>query len=62
MTEFLLMGGYAVYVWSAYGITLLVLVANIWGAYRRHTGMLARLRREDGPEAAERQPTVRQIS
>ena len=36
MTDFLLMGGYAPYVWSAYGITLIVLVVNIWAAYRRH--------------------------
>ena len=27
--SFLEMGGYAVYVWSAYGITLLVLILNI---------------------------------
>ena len=29
MNEFLHMGGYAAYVWSAYGIALIVLVANI---------------------------------
>jgi heme exporter protein D len=29
LTEFLHMGGYAYYVWTSYGITLLVLVANI---------------------------------
>ncbi len=29
MMSFLEMGGYAVYVWSAYGITLLVLILNI---------------------------------
>ena len=29
MTEFLNMGGYAVYVWSAYAVTALVLIANI---------------------------------
>jgi heme exporter protein D len=27
--EFFAMGGYAVYVWPAYGLTLIVLVANI---------------------------------
>lgn len=62
MSEFLLMGGYAAYVWSAYGITLIVLVANIWAAYRRHAGLLARARREERLEAPGRQPTVRQIS
>ncbi|MCK4945174.1 MAG: heme exporter protein CcmD [Alphaproteobacteria bacterium] len=29
MMSFLEMGGYAVYVWSAYGVTLLVLALNI---------------------------------
>ena len=28
MAEFLSMGGYAFYVWSAYGLTALVLLAN----------------------------------
>lgn len=29
LQAFLAMGGYAFYVWTAYGITLLVLLANI---------------------------------
>jgi heme exporter protein D len=29
LVEFLNMGGYAFYVWSAYGITLVVLLANL---------------------------------
>ena len=29
MSEFLNMGGYAIYVWSAYAVTALVLVLNI---------------------------------
>ena len=29
MSDFLHMGGYAFYVWSAYGITLMVLIGNI---------------------------------
>jgi heme exporter protein D len=29
MAEFLDMGGYAAYVWSAYGISLVVLILNI---------------------------------
>lgn len=62
MTDFLLMGGYAAYVWSSYGITLIVLVANIWAAYRRHAEMLERAGREDRTKAPGRQPTVRQIS
>ena len=38
MHELLAMGGYAVYVWPAYGLTLLALVWNIWlplRAYRK---------------------------
>ena len=62
MTEFLQMGGYAVYVWSAYGFTLIVMLYSVWAAYRRHTTMLARLQREVETEAPSRQPTVRQIS
>lgn len=29
MSEFLYMGGYAFYVWSAYAVTVAVLVANV---------------------------------
>jgi heme exporter protein D len=29
MQEFLAMGGYAFYVWTSYGLTLIVLLANI---------------------------------
>jgi heme exporter protein D len=29
LNEFLAMGGYAFYVWGAYGLTLIVLVLNI---------------------------------
>ena len=32
--EFLRMGGYAGYVWSAYGLTALVLLWNWWAARR----------------------------
>jgi heme exporter protein D len=35
LQEFLRMGGYAAYVWSAYGLTALVLVLNWWSARRR---------------------------
>jgi heme exporter protein D len=35
LQEFLKMGGYAAYVWSAYGLTLVVLLLN-WRAARRH--------------------------
>ena len=32
MTEFLEMGGYALYVWSAYGLSLCVLILNVVAA------------------------------
>ena len=35
MTEFLNMGGYAFYVWSAYGICFLVLGLNVFAARQR---------------------------
>lgn len=35
MAEFLAMGGYAEYVWSTFGLTLIVIVINIVGARRR---------------------------
>lgn len=36
LNEFFAMGGYAFYVWTAYGITALVLVANILIPWQRH--------------------------
>jgi heme exporter protein CcmD len=32
MDDFLAMGGYAVYVWSAVGLTVTVLIGNAWWA------------------------------
>ncbi len=45
MSEFLAMGGYAGYVWSAFAITAAVLVGNLFAARRRHAAMLETLRR-----------------
>jgi len=36
MSEFFHMGGYAFYVWTAYGVTLLVLLLNIVLPLRRY--------------------------
>lgn len=36
MKEFLYMGGYGYYVWSAYGLGLLVLVLNVISACQRN--------------------------
>ncbi len=35
MSEFFHMGGYAAYVWPAYGLALLVLIVNLLGPYLR---------------------------
>ena len=40
MNEFLHMGGYAAYVWSAYGISLVVLITNIILPIRREQALL----------------------
>ncbi|UCC55542.1 MAG: heme exporter protein CcmD [Gammaproteobacteria bacterium] len=45
ISEFLDMGGYAVYVWSSYGITLIVLVANVIGPLRLRRKLLADIAR-----------------
>jgi heme exporter protein D len=61
MTEFLQMGGHGAYVWSAYGITLAVLVGNVWWARRRHSKALERARAFATTERVRKQPTVRQL-
>lgn len=43
-SEFLAMGGYAGFVWSAYGFAAVVLLANILAAARRKKSVLRRLR------------------
>ncbi|MBD8683725.1 heme exporter protein CcmD [Pseudomonas sp. CFBP 13719] len=51
--EFVSMGRHGVYVWSAYGLCLVVLIVNVAGpllAWRRHLQQEARrLRREERP-------------
>jgi heme exporter protein CcmD len=37
LSEFLNMGGYAAFVWPAYGLVFAVLAYNIWSARRVHT-------------------------
>tara|TARA_B110000263_G_C15189487_1_gene455372 strand:- start:278 stop:466 length:189 start_codon:yes stop_codon:yes gene_type:complete len=61
VTEFILMGGYAGYVWSAYGITLVVLIANVWAAYRYHAKWLERVQEEGMAKISRRQPRVKKI-
>ena len=45
MSEFLDMGGYAFYVWTSYGITAAVLVANVVMPMRQRRVLLGELRR-----------------
>jgi heme exporter protein CcmD len=60
MSDFLSMGGNGAYVWAAYGITLVVLVWNIWSARLRLKRNLSLAR---DPVAAEpaRRPKVSQL-
>ena len=45
--EFLKMGGYAQFVWPAYGLTALVLVWNWWSARRSETDAQTAARRRN---------------
>lgn len=46
MREFFAMGGYALWVWSAYVLTVVVMVSNVLAARRRLRDSLARMRRQ----------------
>lgn len=61
MTEFFQMDGYAPYVWSAWGFTLLVIVGNAWWARKTHLDALKRARELGAPDRPRRQPTVREL-
>jgi len=45
MTEFFNMGGYAVYVWSAYGLCFLVLGLNVFAARQRNLNVKKEIRK-----------------
>ena len=61
MMEFLRMGGEAAYVWSAYGITLAVVLFNVWWARWTHQNALERARASSSESRAPKKPTVRQV-
>jgi heme exporter protein D len=42
-SEFLAMGGYALYVWGSYAVTLLVLIAEIVALVMRRRGVIERV-------------------
>lgn len=58
MNEFLAMGGYGAYVWSAVGLTLAVLAANALWARRRLKDALNLAAAEPERAAPVRRPTV----
>jgi heme exporter protein CcmD len=55
------MGGEAAYVWSAYGITLAVVLFNVWWARWTHRQALERARLFSRDSRAPNKPTVRQV-
>ena len=62
MSDWLSMGGDGAYVWSAYGITLVVLILNVWLARSRRKAALERARELASQAAVPRkQPTVRRL-
>jgi heme exporter protein D len=61
--EFIEMGGHGAYVWSAYGITLAVLIINVWLVRAKLRSALRRARElATQAEAPRKQPTVRRLS
>lgn len=46
MNEVLAMGGYGAYVWSSFGLTFVVLLANIFIARHSHRKLLRDIRRQ----------------
>ena len=43
MSDILSQGGYGAYVWGAYGLTLILLVAEVWQLRRQRRTIFARL-------------------
>ena len=46
LSEFFNMGGYAVFVWSSYGLALVVLVLNWFLPYQQHQQNIKKLKRQ----------------
>ncbi len=57
MTEFFAMGGYAPYVWSCFGLTVVVLFINLWAAKRRLAAVKTELAKRHRYAAQRRQQT-----
>ena len=61
MSEFLAMGGHGPYVWTAYGITLAILIWNLWSAWALLRRNLRQAARETTVEEPARRPKVSQM-
>ena len=62
VTEFLAMGEHGAYVWSAYGITLAVLIINVWLVRaKRRSALLRAQELATQAEVPRKQPTVRRL-
>ena len=62
MSELFYMGGHGAYVWSAYGITLAVLIINVWLARAKRRAALGRAQElATQVEVPRKQPTVRRL-
>ena len=55
------MGGDAAYVWPAYGITLAMLIVNVWWARRKRLDALKRARSTAAESRPTKQPKVRHV-
>jgi heme exporter protein D len=61
MSDFFTMDGNGPYVWAAYGITLVVLVWNVWSARARLKRNLRDLAVDREPAEPARRPKVSQL-
>ena len=61
LNEFLAMGGHGGYVWSAYGLTFLILLITGWSAVRRYRRALNEARGISDEPMPVRRPTVTEL-
>ena len=61
MSEIFAMNGHGPYVWAAYGITLAVLIWNVWSAKTRLSRNLRDAARERQVDEAPKRPKVSQL-
>ncbi len=61
MKEFFAMGGYATFVWSSYGLTIMVLIGNVLLPQLRRRRILNQLRQGTSEPESISKPTVRHV-